>query len=67
MAPPPVMNQTWLPSQCGPTVLIITRRSVSVLPTKGSRVPTPMSWPSMTAKPSSSTPTSSHQISFRVS
>ena len=23
MAPPPVMNQTWLPSQCGPTVLMI--------------------------------------------
>jgi hypothetical protein len=66
MAPPPVMNHTWLPSQCGPTVLMTTRRSSSFLPTKGSSVPTPMSWPSMMAKPTSSTPTSSHQMILKV-
>ena len=66
IAPPAVMNHTWLPSQCGATVLIITRRSVSSLPRNGNSVPTPMSWPSMMAKPIKSTPTSSHQMSFRV-
>jgi hypothetical protein len=35
MAPPPVMNQTWLPSQCGPTVLMTTRRSSSFLADEG--------------------------------
>ncbi len=35
MAPPPAMSQTWFPSQTGPIVLMATRRSVSVLATKG--------------------------------
>jgi len=67
IAPPAVMNQTWLPSQCGATVLMTARRSRSLRPTKGSSTPMPMSWPSMMAKPTSSTPTSSHQMSLRVS
>jgi hypothetical protein len=29
------MNQTWLPSQTGPTVLMTTRRSTSVLAHEG--------------------------------
>ena len=41
MAPPPVRIQTSLPSQTGPIVLITRRFSSSVLPTKGSRMPTP--------------------------
>jgi hypothetical protein len=45
------MNQTWLPSQTGPTVLMAMRRSTSVSATKGSSAPTPMSKPSVMAKP----------------
>ena len=35
MAPPAVISQTSLPSQVGPTVLIMTRRSVGSLPITG--------------------------------
>ena len=60
------MNQTWLPSHTGPTVLMATRRSVSVRATNGSSAVTPMSKPSAAAKPISSTPSSTHQMSFSV-
>jgi len=41
IAPPAVMSQTSLPSQNGPMVLMMTRRSSSFLPRNGSRIPTP--------------------------
>ena len=66
MAPPAVMSQTWLPSQTGPTTLITTRRSTSVLATSGNNAATPRSKPSMTAKPMSSAPSSTHQTTRRV-
>ena len=61
-APPAVMNQTWLPSQCGAIVLIAARRSSSFLPTNGMIAIEPISKPSVRAKPISSTPTSTHQM-----
>jgi len=61
------MNHTWLPSQCGAMVLIATRRSLSVWPTKGISAMAPMSKPSVRAKPISSTPISTHQTSLRTS
>lgn len=35
MAPPAVMNYTWFPSQCGPIVLMMTRRSSSFFTQEG--------------------------------
>ncbi len=67
MAPAPRMSHTWLPSQTGPTLLMIMRRSESVLARKGSHMQTPRSNPSIAAKPISSTPSSSHQMTRRVS
>ena len=46
VAPPAVISHTSLPSQTGPIVLMITRRSVSVRPRTGSSTPTPKSKPS---------------------
>jgi hypothetical protein len=46
VAPPAVSSQTSLPSQTGPIVLIITRRSSSVAPSGCSSMPTPKSNPS---------------------
>ena len=66
-APPAVMNQTWLPSQCGAMVLIAARRSLSFLPTNGIMAMEPISKPSVRAKPISNTPTSTHQIILRSS
>ncbi len=67
MAPPPRINQTWLPSQTGPIVLMMMRRSTSVLPTTGMRMSTPRSNPSIAAKAISNTPSSTHQMMRRVS
>ena len=67
MAPPPRMNQTWFPSQVAPTLLMIMRRSSSVRPAKGSKAADPRSKPSVRAKPISSTPSSSHQMTRSVS
>ena len=67
MAPPPRISHTWLPSHTGPTVLMTTRRSRSLRATKGSSVPVPRSKPSVTAKPTSSTPSSSHQMTRSTS
>ena len=57
-----MINQTWLPSQCGAIVLIAARRSLSVLPTKGMIAMEPMSKPSVKAKPINKTPTRTHQM-----
>src|SRR5690606_37060217 len=65
-APPPVISHTWLPSQTGPTTFSATRRSSSVFATTGNSAATPRSKPSMIAKPTSSTPSSSHQITRSV-
>jgi hypothetical protein len=48
-------------------VLITTRRSLSLRPTNGISIAAPRSKPSVRAKPINSTPTSTHQISFRLS
>ena len=48
VAPPAVSSQTSLPSQTGPIVLIMTRRSMSSRPRNGSSIPTPKSNPSRT-------------------
>ena len=53
-----VISQTWLPSVWCDGVIIIDARSFD----RGTGKPTPMSKPSVTAKPISRTPTSSHQI-----
>ena len=45
---PAVMSHTSLPSQCGPMVLMRTRRSVSSLASVGMSMPTPKSKPSRT-------------------
>ena len=65
MAPPAVMSQTTV-ALTGPTTLITTRRSTSVLATSGNSAATPRSKPSMTAKPMSSAPSSTHQTTRRV-
>jgi hypothetical protein len=67
MAPPPRISHTWLPSHTGPTLLMTTRRSMSLRAANGSSMPLPRSKPSVTAKPTSSTPISSHQMKRRVS
>ena len=46
MAPPATRTQTSLPSQTGPMVRIIARRSGSFLPITKSTMPTPKSKPS---------------------
>ncbi|CSB92330.1 Uncharacterised protein [Vibrio cholerae] len=61
------MSQTWFPSQCGAIELIITRRSLSFLPMIGTSAPTPISKPSVMAKPTRSTPISTHQMSRKIS
>ncbi|CFN77698.1 Uncharacterised protein [Bordetella pertussis] len=61
-----MISQTWLPSHTGPTTLSTTRRSTSVLATSGRSAATPRSKPSITAKPISSAPSSSHQSTRRV-
>src|SRR5579859_6783458 len=66
-APPPRMNQTWLPSQTGPMLLMVMRRSSSSRATNRSCAATPRSNPSMTAKPVSSTARNSHQMRRRIS
>ena len=48
VAPPATSSQTSLPSQTGPIVRIIARRSGSLRPMTGSRMPTPKSKPSRT-------------------
>src|ERR1019366_5214829 len=55
VAPPAVSSHTSLPSQTGPMVLMVTRRSMSSLPTKGISTPTPKSNPSRKKYPSQST------------
>jgi hypothetical protein len=60
------MNQTWLPSHVAPTVFTTMRRSESVFAMNGSRMAAPMSKPSVRAKPISSTPIRTHQITLRV-
>src|SRR6266568_8526328 len=59
MAPPAVSSQTSLPSQTGPMVLIMVRRSGSSFPRKGRRMPTPKSNPSSTKYPD-------HRIAMRM-
>src|ERR1700757_1763749 len=61
------MNHTWLPSQTGPMLFRVTRRSSSSRATKGSCAATPRSKPSIRAKPVSSTARNSHQIRRRIS
>ncbi len=51
IAAAPTTSQTSLPSQNGPTVLMATRRSVSVRPTTEWMAPTPKSKPSSTKNP----------------
>lgn len=55
VAPPAVISQTSLPSQVGPIVLIITRRSLGSLPRMGYSIETPKSKPSRKKKPIHST------------
>src|SRR6266700_6308810 len=59
VAPPAVSNHTSLPSQTGPIVLTIVRRSASSRPSTGSRMPTPKSNPSSTKYPD-------HRIAMRM-
>ena len=64
VAPPAVSSQTSLPSQVGPMVLTITRRSLSSRPRMGSSIATPKSKPSRKKKPTHSTAISRNQTTF---
>src|SRR4029450_4912562 len=66
MAAPPTTSHTSLPSQNGPTVLIATRLSMSLCPTKRCRIPTPKSNPSSTKKPVQNTATTQNQKTSRL-
>src|SRR5262245_6722616 len=66
MTAPPTISHTSLPSQNGPIVLIATRLSMSVCPTKRCRIPTPKSNPSSTKKPVQNTATTENQKTSRL-
>src|SRR3954467_7367226 len=60
------ISHTWLPSHTGPTVLMTTRRSLSSRPRNGNKTTTPRSNPSATTKPIITTPSSNHQMNFKL-
>ena len=65
-APPPRMNQTWLPSHTGSIDSRNARRSSSVRPRKRKVAPRPRSKPSITAKPINKAPRINHQINRKL-